>query len=40
MCICYRVSFLSTRLKIKCHVTVDVTNIIEHLYNDIKVVMI
>lgn len=27
----------STRLKIKCHVTVAVTNITEHLYDDTKV---
>lgn len=33
--------FFSTKLKIKCHVTVHVTNIIEHLYDDIiKAVMI
>lgn len=30
----------STRLKIKCHVTVAVTNITEHLYDDTKVHMV
>lgn len=40
MCIKYRVSFYSTRLKIKCHVTVAVTNITEHLYDDTKVLVV
>lgn len=32
--------FFSARLQIKCHVTVDVTNTVKHLYDDIKVIMI
>lgn len=40
MCINNWVSFYSKRLKIKCHVTVAVTNVIEHLYDDTKVLVV